>query len=409
MQRAVAISADPAATLEPPKPRAKSKRNTIVLVLAIAVAIGGVVLYVLRHGRESTDDAQIDADVVLVPARVDGVVKKVLFSENQRVKAGDVLAEIDDAQLVARLAQAEAQLARAVAAADAADANAAIAERNAVGNKSAAKAAQAGAAVGERTEAAQLLEGQAQLSAAEAQLGQAKTDLERQRRLQTAGAGTKAELDQAETQLRLAQSNVDLAKARIGTLQTSIAAARSRVDEATARAAQNDDVTATVRQAHAQADAAKADVKVATALRDLAALNLGYAKIIAPQDGVISKKSINVGQQVGAGQAIGQLVTDARWVTANFKETQVEHMREGQPATVSVDAFSGEDLRGTVESISSGTGSRFTLLPPDNASGNFTKVVQRVPVRIKLGDVPRQYVLRTGMNVDATVDTRGSK
>jgi membrane fusion protein (multidrug efflux system) len=164
-----------------------------------------------------------------------------------------------------------------------------------------------------------------------------------------------------------------------------------------------------VRQAHAQAEAAKADVKVAVAMRDLAALNLSYAKIVAPQDGVISKKSINVGQQLGAGQAVGQLVTDARWVTANFKETQVEHMRVGQPAQISVDALSGDDLRGEVESMSSGTGSRFTLLPPDNASGNFTKVVQRVPVRIKLIDVPKTVVLRTGMNVDATVDTRATK
>ena len=405
MQLTVAVSED-AATLEPPKPRPKSKRNTILIVLAIAAAIGGGVFYVLRHGRESTDDAQIDADVVLVPARVDGVVKKVSFIENQRVKAGDVLAEIDDATLVAKLAQAEASLARASAQAEAADATAALAERNAVGNKSASRASLSGAAVGERTEAAQLVEGQAQLAAAEAQAAQAKTDVERERKLAAANAGTKAQLDQSETQLRLAQSNVDLAKARITTLQTSIAAARSRVEEATARAAQNDDVISTVRQARAQADAAKADVKVAIALRDLAALNLSYAKIVAPQDGVISKKSINVGQQLAAGQAVGQLVTDARWVTANYKETQVSAMREGQAVSISVDAFSSVELHGVVESISSGTGSRFTLLPPDNASGNFTKVVQRVPVRIKLTDVPKTLTLRTGMNVDATVDTR---
>src|ERR1700742_1751959 len=121
MQLTVAVSEDQAAALEPPKPRPKSRRNVILLVLAIAGAIGGGVLWVLRHGRESTDDAQIDADVVLVPARVDGVVKKVLFVENQRVKAGDLLAEIDDSTLVARLAQAEAQLGRATAQAEAAD------------------------------------------------------------------------------------------------------------------------------------------------------------------------------------------------------------------------------------------------------------------------------------------------
>src|SRR5262249_11441440 len=155
---------------------------------------------------------------------------------------------------------------------------------------------------------------------------------------------------------RLAQSNVDLAKARIATLQSSIAAARSRVAEASARVAQNGDVADTVKQARAQADAAAAQVKVAAALRDLAALDVSYAKIIAPQDGVIAKKSINAGQQLVPGQAIGQLVTDARWVTANYKETQVGDMHEGQPVQISVDAFSGLELHGVVESISSGTG-----------------------------------------------------
>ena len=405
MQLIVAVSEDPV-TLEPPKPRPRAKRTILLLALAIAAAIAGAVFWELRRGRESTDDAQIDADVVLVPARVDGVVKRVLFAENQRVKAGDVLAEIDDATLKARLAQAEAALARAIAQADAAEANAALTERNAVGNKSASRASLTGAAVGEQTEAAQLVEGQAQLASAQAQLAQARTDVERERQLLASNAVTKAELDQAETQFRLAASNVDLAKARIATLQTSVVAARSRVEEATARAAQNDDVSSTVRQARAQADAAQADVKAAMAMRDLAALNLSYAKIIAPQDGAVSKKSINVGQQVGAGQAIGQLVTDARWVTANYKETQVATMRAGQPAIISVDALSGADLHGVVDSISSGTGSRFTLLPPDNASGNFTKVVQRVSVRIKLVGVPNDVVLRTGLNVDATVDTR---
>jgi membrane fusion protein (multidrug efflux system) len=405
MQLTVAVSKDEA-ILEPPKPRPKSKRNLVLLLLAIAAAIGGGVFWLVRRGHESTDDAQIDADVVLVPARVDGVVNKVSFVENQRVKAGDVLGEIDDATLAAKLAQAEASLARATAQAEAAEANAALAERNAVGNKTASRASLSGAAVGEKTEAAQLLEGQAQLVSAEAQLAQAKTDVDRARKLQEQNAGTKAELDQAETQFRMATSNVDLAKARISALQTSVVAARSRVEEATARATQNDDVSSTVRQARAQAEAANADVKVAKAIRDLAVLDLSYTKIVAPQDGAISKKSIAVGQQVSAGQAVGQLVTDARWVTANYKETQVANMRVGQPATVSVDAFSGEDLHGAVESISSGTGSRFTLLPPDNASGNFTKVVQRVSVRIKLTDVPKGVILRTGMNVDATVDTR---
>lgn len=404
MQPAVAIAETP---LEAPSPpRRKSKRGIILAVVGIAAIAGGGGYYVTHHGRESTDDAQVDADVVLVPARVDGVVKKVSFVENQRVKAGDVLAELDDATLVARLAQAEASLARATAQAEAADANAALVERNAVGNKSATKASLTGAAAGAQTEAAQLAEGKASLAAAQAQLAQATSDANRARKLSTSGAIAHSELEQAETALTLAQSNVDVVKARIATLQTSVTAARSRVEEASARATQNDDITATVRQARASADAAKADVKVATAQRDLAALNLSYAKIVAPQDGVMSRKSINAGQQLAAGQAIGQLVTDMRWVTANFKETQVAEMHEGQPVHVKVDAFSSLELHGSVESLSGGTGARFALLPPDNASGNFTKVVQRVPVRIKLEGVPADVKLRAGMNVEATVDVR---
>jgi membrane fusion protein (multidrug efflux system) len=389
-----------------PPSKPKSRRNAVLAGVVVVGAIGGSAFWYFHHGRESTDDAQIDADVVLVPARVGGVVKKLGFVENQRVKAGDVLAEIDDATLVAKLAQAEANLAQASANAEAADASAALAERNAVGNQSAAKANLSGATIGEKTSAEQLVEGQAQLGAAEAQFSQAKADAERDRGLQAANAIAKTQLEQTETRLRVAQATVDLAKARIGTLQSSVSAARSKIDEASARAAQNADVTNTVRQAHAQADAAKAQVKVATAMRDLAALDLSYAKIIAPQDGVISKRAINVGQQIVAGQSVGELVTDARWVTANYKETQIEHMKPGQPVKIDVDAFDGATLHGEVESISSGTGSRFTLLPPDNASGNFTKVVQRVAVRIKLGAVPPELVLRTGMNVDATVDVR---
>jgi membrane fusion protein (multidrug efflux system) len=179
------------------------------------------------------------------------------------------------------------------------------------------------------------------------------------------------------------------------------------VQEASARAEQAGEVDVLIAQARARAATAHAQVAVAQAARDLAALELSYTKIVAPQDGVVSKKTASVGQMLAAGQGIVQLVpTRELWVTANFKETQITKMRAGQPAKVEVDAFPGVGLHGEVESFSAATGARFSLLPPDNASGNFTKVVQRVPVRVKLRDLPQGVALRPGMSVELTIDTR---
>jgi membrane fusion protein (multidrug efflux system) len=220
------------------------------------------------------------------------------------------------------------------------------------------------------------------------------------------GAISQAESDRAETQLKVAQSSVDVARARLTAFKSSAAQAQSRVVEAKAKAKISNDVATQIQLAQARAKAAHAQVDTAKAARDLAALDLSYTKIYAPNDGVVSKKSINVGQMLSPGQSIVQLVTDKLWVTGNFKETQVSHMRVGQRASVEVDAFSGNAIEGEVESFSGATGAKFTLLPPDNATGNFTKVVQRLPVRVHLHALPPGIALRPGMSVDLTVDTR---
>jgi membrane fusion protein (multidrug efflux system) len=378
-------------------------------VAAVLAVVGAIVFYALEHGRESTDDAQVDADVVAVPARVGGMVTKVFFVENQRVKAGEPLAELDEAPLKAKLEGAEGELKEAQDQADSADADASLAERNAVNNKSAARATLAGASVGERSSTDQLREGEAQLLTARTSVVQATQDRERMRALAKSGAASSQQLDNAENQFQIQQSNLQLAQARLDTLRTSVVAAKSRIDEASAHANAASDVSSSVKKARANAAAAHDRVAIAQSKRDLAALDLSYAKILAPQSGIVSRKSIQVGQAVVLGQAIVQLVTDGRWVTANFKETQVDKMRVGQPAKVEIDAFGSVKLRGEVESLSGGTGSRFTLLPPDNASGNFTKVVQRVPVRVKIIDAPADLPIRPGMNVELTIDTRGQK
>ncbi|MGH7635258.1 MAG: HlyD family secretion protein, partial [Gemmatimonadaceae bacterium] len=322
------------------------------------------------------------------------------------VKAGDVLATLDDAAPTAKLAEAEASLAAAKATAEAMDAEVQVADANAVGNKSVAEAGLRTAAVGVTSFADQIQAGEAEVKTAEASFGQATADYERARSLFASQSIAKAEMDRVETAHNVAESTLAGARARLGALRESANQARSKVVEASARVKQSSLVEPLVRQARARAAAAHAAAETARAARDLAALDLSYTKIVAPHDGVVSKKTVNEGQSIAMGQAIVQLVTPQTWITANFKETQLDRMRVGQPAEFTVDAYGGEEFSGEVESISGATGARFTLLAPDNASGNFTKVVQRVPVRIRVHDAPAGFALRPGLSVDLTVDTR---
>jgi membrane fusion protein (multidrug efflux system) len=397
-----AQAAPPAAA----KPAKQSRAGVVLLILGAIGAAAGGAYYVTHLGLEATDDAQVDADVVSVPTRTTGVVSKVSFIDNQIVKAGDVLAELDPEPAKARLAQADATLEAAKASAAAADDDARVAEANAHGNHSAAEASLAGASSSAVASQQQIAEGEGQVASASANLARAKTDLDRMKALAATGAVAGAELDRAQTANDVASAQLDSAKARLASLRASTSQAQSRVQEANARVVQTSNVDAVIDQARSRARTAHAQVGVAQAARDLVALELSYTKIVAPQDGVVSKRTVAVGQMVQPGQGIVQLVpTHEVWITGNFKETQLRKMRAGQPAHAEVDAFPGITLHGEVESFSAATGARFSLLPPDNASGNYTKVVQRVPVRIKLHDVPAGIALRPGMSVDVSVDT----
>jgi membrane fusion protein (multidrug efflux system) len=393
------------ATPDAPPPK-KNNRRRIALVAAVVVAAGGSWYFIHNRGLERTDNAQIDADVVLVPARISGTVARIHFVENQKVKAGDLLAELDDAAARARLAEADAALTAATAQAEAADADAQVTATNALSGRSLAAAGLDSASVGAAASAEQIREGEAQLHSLQSSLAQAQSDRERARHLFETGAIPKIQLEQADTAYSVTLSNRDAAQARLMALRLSVGQAKSHVAEASARVRQSSNGPALVRQAQARAQAAHAQVDTARAARELAALDLSYTKILAPHDGVASKKSINEGQTVSPGQPIVQLVTPTVWVTANFKETQVGHMRVGQPAHFTVDAYPGVELSGQLESLSGATGSRFTLLPPDNATGNYTKVVQRMPVRVSVKDVPANVALRPGMSVELTVNTR---
>jgi membrane fusion protein (multidrug efflux system) len=390
------------------EPTAPNRRKRLLIIAGAAAALVlGVAWYVAHRGIEATDDAQVDADVVAVPARTAGMVTRVLVGENQLVKAGQVLAELDPAPAKARLALADAALEAARASAQAADADAHVVEENAHGNLSAAQAGVSGATSSAVASRSQIAAGEAEVAQAQANADQAKADLGRARSLYEQTAIAKAQLDQAQAGYDAAAAALASARARVASLRAGAAMASSQIEQANARLRQSADVAAIVEQARAKARAIHAQVATAEAQRELAALDLSYTQILAPQDGTLSKKSVAVGQVVAAGQPIGQLVpVQEVWITANFKETQLAHMRVGQPVDVEIDAFPDVKLHGHVQSLAAATGARFSLLPPDNASGNYTKVVQRVPVRVALTDVPAECPLRPGLSAEVKVETR---
>jgi membrane fusion protein (multidrug efflux system) len=386
----------------------KKNRARVIALGVLAVGVVGVLgWYVLHAGLESTDDAQVDADVVSVPSLSANVVTKVLFVENQTVKAGDVLVELDDAQARARLLEAEAQVATAKAAADAADADVGVVQATVQGQKSAAEASLVGARVSATSTSDEIAQADAELAAASAAVEQARSDLERQKKLFADNATPKQELDRAQTSFDGATAKRAQAAAHQAIVHSRTSQARATVEEARARVGQTSAVAEEISQAQAKAAEARARVQGAEAQRDLAAIELARTKVYAPRDGVASRKSVVVGQLLSVGQPVASIVPASDvWVMANFKETQLDKMRVGQPADVEIDAYSELKLHGEVESLSGATGARFSLLPPENATGNFTKVVQRVPVRIRIRDLPPDHSLRPGMSADVTVDTR---
>lgn len=389
------------------KPKGSKKRFILFGVLGlVAAGVGG---WTLAHrGLESTDDAQIDAEVVALAARTGGVVVKVSFEDNEKVEAGRVLAEIDPEPAKAKLAQAEANLEVARASLAAAETDAHLAATNAKATNKMASASLSAASAGASASKDQINEARARVAAAESAAAQSKMDLERVQKLSSSGALSPAQLDQARTANDTAIANLAQARANLSALESSASQALSRVSEASAKVDQTRDVDSVVALAEARARGARAHVAELEAAKNLAALELSYTKIVAPQDGIVSRKSVSVGQTLAVGSPIAQLVpTKTVWVTANFKETQIGKMRVGQPVEIDVDALPDAKIKGTVESFSAGTGARFALLPPDNATGNFTKVVQRVPVRIRIEGTPQQQaLLRPGMSVELTVDTR---
>ena len=323
----------------PAEPKAGGRRRTAFMIMGVVllalVALGARRwIYGLSH--VSSDNAQVDGHIVPILPKVGGFVTEVRIDENQNVKAGDTLVVLDDRDYKVRLAQADADLAVALA-----------------------------------------------------------------------GVSNRARVGQAEALVEQAQANAlkahaDLERVRPLALQEIVSKQQLDAVEAAARAAD-----AALAAAQAALLAADARVGAARAARDQAALNLSYTRVIAPSSGVVSKKTVELGQLVQAGQPLMSVVPlEDVWVTANLKETEVADVKPGEPVDFTVDAYPGRHFTGHVQSLSPATGARFSLLPPDNATGNFTKVVQRVPVRVRPDKVDPAHPLRPGLSVVVTIQTK---
>jgi membrane fusion protein (multidrug efflux system) len=395
----------PASTQEPAKPRRK-RPLAIVAALALLAAGGFGAHALFTQGKESTDDAQIEADVIAVAPEVGGRVARVLVKDNQRVKQGDVLLELDDQELRAKLDQAKAELATANAELRSARAQELIVSASASGSLRTAKAAVSGSALSVASADSQVEAAKATVARAEADAKRAALELRRTEELFSHGAIPQEQFDNAKLASDAAEAALTQARAGLSAAEDMKRVAQSHVAEAQGRLVQSTPVDAQIEVAHAATELASAHVKAAESRVALAEIELGKARVTAAADGVVSRLTAREGQLLSPRQPVAELVPNQAYVVANFKETQLAGIAPGKPAEVSVDAYPGRSLHGVVESLSGGTGARFSLLPPDNASGNFVKVVQRVPVRIALTDAPRDLPLRAGLSAEATVITR---
>src|SRR3954470_8306394 len=387
---------------------AKRKRRPFVILGVIAVlALAIIGVYTtMTAGRENTDDAQIAADVVPIGTRVAGAIARVHVKENQLVKRGDLLIEIDPSDYDARVQQAEAELATANAQAAGAQAQVEIVDATSKGGLASAKAALSGSNAGVQSAGAQIAAAHAQAAHADADLKKAEIDLGRARSLRQANAVPQERLDSVQIAFDAARAAKAQADAQVTLAEEARRSAESRGGEARGKVSQSAPIAPQIAAARANADLANARVRSAQASVALAKLQLGYTKISAPADGFASKLTVHEGQLVTMGQPLIQLVPNATYVVANYKETQVGHMHVGQPVEITVDALPGRSFAGKIDSLSGGTGASFSLLPADNATGNFVKVVQRVPVRVAWVNPPGDVDLRAGLSADVTVDVR---
>jgi membrane fusion protein, multidrug efflux system len=411
-------------------PQPSAKRGRLAQPRVRFAILGALVIILLAaagawyyfHGRVSTDDAEVNGNIIPIAPKVFGTVDQVYISDYEQVKAGQVLLRIDPRDYQAKVAQAQAALALSEAQAEAASVNvpltrgltqSAIAAARAevlsaqAAHNRAQLAYQTASTAGLAYARAEVAKRQAENTKAQADLNRmkplvAKAEISRQQYDSYVAAAQSAESDlhAAQEQLSEAQRQVQIERAAVSAAEANVSVAQAHLTEAMANVRQ-------VPMRTADAHSADANVAQAQANLDAAKLQLGYTTIVAPSDGIVTDKSVNAGQIVQPGQELFAIVPlSGIWIRANFKETQLAMVHPGERAQVHVDMYN-ESFPGHVQSISGATGSRMSLLPPENATGNFVKVVQRIPVKIVLDPIPPgKAILRPGMNVEATIFTR---
>ncbi|HSZ20746.1 MAG TPA: HlyD family secretion protein [Candidatus Acidoferrum sp.] len=393
----------------PPSPRykrSKGRRNILIVVIAFVVLVGGFFLWRYLGSYESTDDAQVDAHLYPVSARVSGYVVKVNVDDNQYVQKGAVLVEIDPKDYEVAVEQAKANLANAEATAQSLNIDVPI---TSVSTSSQLKFATSGvedAGAGITNAEKQLAAAQAQLDAAEANDVKAQDDLRRYKALVDKQEVAEQVYDQALAAAKSSTATVAAARDNVAAGEQAVRQARSRLGQSEANQQSAETGPQQVSSTRARARAAIADVQQKRAALEQAQLNLQYTQIVAPVSGEVNK-TVVVGLNVQPGQQLLTVVPlDEVWITANFKETQLRQMKVGQKSEIHVDS-SGRTFKGHVDSVAGATGPLFSLLPPENATGNYVKIVQRVPVKIVLDPGENQdHQLRPGMNVVPNVYTR---
>ncbi|WP_255460550.1 HlyD family secretion protein [Edaphobacter albus] len=396
---------------EDDSPEKKSRRKLVVIAVVALLAIGAALFYWHSTFTEDTDDAQVDGDLYQVSSRIAGQVIKVYVEDNQEVKAGDLLAEIDPKDFQVALEQAQANLANAEAAAIQASVNVPITSIT-----SSTSISTTGSDV--QSAQAAIAQSQKQVAAAQARVAQAQAnakksdlDVERYGPLVEKDVISKQQYDAAVAAAAANRASVLEAESTLIAQQEAVRQSQQKLSQARSTALEAvKNGPSQVKAQEARARAADAAVKEAQARVDQAKLNLSYTRILAPTTGIVNKKNVNVGANLSVGQDLMTIIPLSNlWVTANFKETQLEHMHEGQKVEIKVDALGGKKFHGVVKQIGGATGSRLSLFPPENATGNYVKVVQRIPVRIDFTNLDQEnsdHKLRPGYSVVPIVSVK---